>query len=150
MQPVMTIILGSITQTLIAVEKEGTMSPASQKQINHRALYLLFLAMAIGLGNFVSLVSWNYSGLNIIFRTRTRYFESVLRQDVTYLDNISAAEITTQLWKRFRFHAGGPLGEDWLYFVQLQHFRYCVYYSLLEKLETCCYYGFRFASHVHA
>ncbi|KAE9370183.1 P-loop containing nucleoside triphosphate hydrolase protein, partial [Stipitochalara longipes BDJ] len=65
------------------------------------ALYLVFLAIAVGIGNFLSIVSWNYSGVNITRRTRTRYFESVLRKDVTYLDRISAAEITAHLGNDF-------------------------------------------------
>jgi ATP-binding cassette, subfamily B (MDR/TAP), member 1 len=97
----MTIVLGSITQIFIEAEQEGTLSAAAQKKINDRALYFIFLAIAVGLGNFVSLVSWNYSGLNIITRTRTKYFESVLKQDITFLDGISAAEITAQLGNDF-------------------------------------------------
>jgi ATP-binding cassette subfamily B (MDR/TAP) protein 1 len=97
----MTIILGSITQIFIEAEDAGRLSASAQKKVNDRALYFLFLAIVVGLGNFISLMSWNYSGLNITIRTRTRYFESVLRQDVTYLDGISAAEITAQLGNAF-------------------------------------------------
>lgn len=97
----MTILLGSVTQIFIEAEQEKTLSVAGRKKINERALYLLFLAIAVGLGHLVSLVAWDYSGLNIITRTRTRYFESVLKQDITLLDSISAAEITTQLKTEF-------------------------------------------------
>ncbi|CAI9097355.1 OLC1v1033757C1 [Oldenlandia corymbosa var. corymbosa] len=65
--------------------------------VNKYALYLLYVAFAVGSGAFLEGFCWARAGERLTSRLRTKYLEAVLRQDVGFFEIVQETSITSQV-----------------------------------------------------
>lgn len=65
--------------------------------INHDALLLVYVGIAMFGSTYIYMASWVYTGETISRRIREAYLASVLRQEIAYFDSMGAGEITTRI-----------------------------------------------------
>ncbi|TPX37059.1 hypothetical protein SmJEL517_g00869 [Synchytrium microbalum] len=99
-QPIVTIILSNILQTLISynVNVVGA-EQAVADSIKTAVIQVLIVAIVVAFGGWLSQAMWIWAGENQAKRIREKYFASLLKQDVAWYDNIGGVgELTTRLY----------------------------------------------------
>ncbi|KAK2465352.1 hypothetical protein APHAL10511_002706 [Amanita phalloides] len=111
-QPLMTLIFGNLTQAFVnfslvineakngapgAAEQVPVAAAAFRRAASQGASYLVY----IGIGSFVCTYAymyiWTYTGELNARRIREKYLQSVLRQDITFFDQVGAGEVATRI-----------------------------------------------------
>lgn len=103
-QPLMTIVFGSLTTAFLeysnALLFNGDILTARDHldhEIVHGVLFLVYIGIAMLVATYVYMAAWVYTGEVITRRTREKYLEAILRQDIAYFDLVGAGEITTRI-----------------------------------------------------
>lgn len=107
-QPVMTIVFGQLTQSFtewgilqrqdvldleaIAIAGEGVKRDAARN-----ATYLVIIGIAQGISSYLYMVIWNYVGESNSKRVRQAYLRAILRQEVSYTEEVGAGEVATRI-----------------------------------------------------
>lgn len=106
-QPLMTILFGNLTTKFLNL-RNAAQEGASDGQL--RQMYLdadssvdmdVVWLVVIGIGSFVVIYTymaiWVYTGEMITGRIRLNYLRAILRQEVSFFDNLGPGEITTRI-----------------------------------------------------
>ncbi|KAJ2914131.1 hypothetical protein MD484_g6294, partial [Candolleomyces efflorescens] len=111
-QPLMSLLFGNLTRdfvnfaTVVALANAGDQEAAAQvpavaaafrKVAALDASYLTYIGLAMFVCTYVYMFTWVYTGEINAKRTRERYLEAVLRQDIAYFDNVGAGEVATRI-----------------------------------------------------
>ena len=102
LQPLMTIVFGSLTSAFTSYAQASAASAADAKgdlfhKVNTDVLYLVYIAIAMIVCTFIYMFAWVYTGEATTARVRRRYLKAVLRQNVGYFDKLGAGEVTTRI-----------------------------------------------------
>jgi ATP-binding cassette subfamily B (MDR/TAP) protein 1 len=111
-QPLMTLLFGTLTQDFVnfAVVLEQAKAgdgnaqaqvPAAAADFRHAAAKDATWLVCIGIGLFVCtyiyMYVWVYTGEVSAKRLRERYLGAILRQDITFFDEVGAGEVATRI-----------------------------------------------------
>ncbi|KAK2589712.1 hypothetical protein QQS21_012609 [Conoideocrella luteorostrata] len=93
--PLMTIVLGSLVGKF--ADLSGSLSMNSfVDEVNHLILYFVYIAIASFLLNSLFVTSFTHLGASLTKRLRTKYLQSLLRQDMAFLDSLGAGEVAAR------------------------------------------------------
>ncbi|KAG5927849.1 hypothetical protein E4U42_001691 [Claviceps africana] len=70
---------------------------AYQSAVNDKLLSLVYLALAQFVLVYIHLVCWSLAGARLAQRLRERYLQKLLRQDVSFFDNLPSGEVASRL-----------------------------------------------------
>lgn len=90
----MVVVLGSSIQIFVNAGNTGDNSQLTP-DINQRVYLLLGIAGTAMIASYVQNICWMLSGEKISVRIREAYLNSLLRQDIEYLDGVGAGHVTT-------------------------------------------------------
>ncbi|KAJ2922300.1 hypothetical protein H1R20_g14801, partial [Candolleomyces eurysporus] len=111
-QPLMSLLFGNLTRdfvnfaTVVALAKGGDQEAAAQvpeaaasfrRIASLDASYLTYIGIAMFVCTYLYMFVWVYTGEVNAKRTREKYLEAVLRQDIAYFDNVGAGEVATRI-----------------------------------------------------
>jgi ATP-binding cassette, subfamily B (MDR/TAP), member 1 len=101
--PILGILFGELVDdlngaTCAAEDATGSQSPEGyQDAIDQKVILVVAAALAqLGL-IYIYSVCWNLFGERLSHRLREKYFRSLLRQEVTFFDKLSAGEVSSRL-----------------------------------------------------
>lgn len=95
--PIFTVIFGQMTNEFLLFFVFHTSPEAFQKQINHYALYFVYLAIAtFGFTSIKTYISVE-RGERLSARIRQNYLKAILRQNIGYFDKLGAGEVTNRI-----------------------------------------------------
>lgn len=95
--PLFTLVFGSLTQVFTDFFVYGTDPKEFQRVVNHNTLYFVYLGVGIFVASFIQTYLHIDRGEVIAARIRTKYLESVLRQNIAYFDRVGAGEVTSRI-----------------------------------------------------
>ncbi|KAK7207901.1 ABC multidrug transporter Mdr1 [Myxozyma melibiosi] len=97
-QPLMTIVMGSLTQTFTSYFSSNGITPEYfSHEVNKYALYLVYLGIANFVFSTVESFIHTDRGEVLASRIREEYLAATLRQNIGYFDNLGSGEITTRI-----------------------------------------------------
>lgn len=97
--PLLGILFGQLVDDL----NSSTCAPASdggaayQAAVNDKVLKVVYIGIAYFVLVYICVGCWNYTGERLAQRLREQYLRSILRQDVTFFDDLSAGEASARL-----------------------------------------------------
>lgn len=113
MQPLMTIVFGSLTSAFtqygsvqmqlsssVTPELEAALQSAEsnvRRQARDAALYLLGIGIGMMIATYIYMLIFNYLAEVNSKRLRESYLRSVLRQEIAYFDTVGAGEVATRI-----------------------------------------------------
>ncbi len=92
----MTVVLGSMTNLFIDVA-QGRSIAQTQHSINLRALYLVFIAIAVAFATYICTYCFVSTGHKLANRIREKYLGAILRQDIAYVDQVGVSKFVDGL-----------------------------------------------------
>jgi len=92
----MTVVLGSSIQVFVNSGNTGDNSQLTQ-DINKRIYLLMAIAGGAMVASYIQNICWMLSGERISVRIREAYFNSLLQQDIEYLDGVGTGHVTTAI-----------------------------------------------------
>jgi ABC-type multidrug transport system fused ATPase/permease subunit len=98
--PLIGIVFGQLLDNLnsaTCAASSATDPDAYQASINSKVLLVVYLAIGQFACIYLYIVSWNLFGDRLAHRLRTKYFRSLLRQEVGYFDKIPAGDVSSRL-----------------------------------------------------
>ncbi|KAE8148005.1 P-loop containing nucleoside triphosphate hydrolase protein [Aspergillus avenaceus] len=99
--PLLGIIFGQLIDDLNTESCEPSPNTAFkssyQDKINGQILYIVYLAIAQFGFMYIHLVCWSLSGARLAQRLREHYFRSLLRQEPSFFDRVTAGEVSSRL-----------------------------------------------------
>ncbi|KAL1954144.1 hypothetical protein VTO42DRAFT_1724 [Malbranchea cinnamomea] len=97
--PLLGILFGQLVDDLNTSTCEaGTGDPADyQAAVNDKILTVVYIAIAYFVLVYICVGCWNLTGERLAQRLRERYLRSILRQDVSFFDNLPAGEAASRL-----------------------------------------------------
>ncbi|KAI1324318.1 P-loop containing nucleoside triphosphate hydrolase protein [Xylariaceae sp. FL0255] len=102
--PILGILFGQLVDDLNGATCASSGSPVSsisppeyQTVINQKVILVVAAALAQFALIYIYTVSWNLFGERLSHRLREKYFRSLLRQEVSFFDNLSAGEVSSRL-----------------------------------------------------
>jgi ATP-binding cassette subfamily B (MDR/TAP) protein 1 len=78
-----------------------------QQSTNSKVLLVVYLAVAQFVCIYLYIVSWNLFGDRLAHRLRSKYFRSLLRQEVGYFDKLPAGDVSSRLTTDINTIKGG-------------------------------------------
>ena len=90
-QPLMTVVLGSMTNLFISIAS-GHSIVENQQEINLRALYLVVIAIAVAFATYISTYCFLNTGHILANRIREKYLGAILHQDIAYIDQTGVSK----------------------------------------------------------
>ncbi|CAN8097022.1 unnamed protein product [Discula destructiva] len=95
--PLMTIIFGSLQGTFAGLFN-GTVSRAAfDAEMVRLVLYFVYLGIGMFVTVYISTVVFMYCGEHIAGKTRERYLEACLKQNIGFFDNLGSGEVVTRI-----------------------------------------------------
>ncbi|KAF2220756.1 multidrug resistance protein 1, 2, 3 [Elsinoe ampelina] len=97
--PVLAIIYGQLVNDLNSATCDVTPSsaPAYGNSINEKVLLVVYVGIAYFSLMYISIFAWNLSAEKLAQRLRERYLASMLRQDATYFDTMTAGQVSSRI-----------------------------------------------------
>ncbi|KAH8668493.1 ABC multidrug transporter SitT [Xylariales sp. PMI_506] len=98
--PLIGIIFGQLLDNLNAAtcaDAPVTGSQQYQDGIDQKVLIVVYLAIAQFGCIYLYIVSWNLFGDRLAHRLRAKYFQSILKQEVSYFDKLPAGDVSSRL-----------------------------------------------------
>lgn len=68
-----------------------------QSSVNQKVLLVVYITIANFLAIYIHTGCWGLFGERLVRRMRTHYFKSLLRQEITFFDGLSAGEVSVRL-----------------------------------------------------
>ena len=111
-QPMMSLLFGNLTKEFVDFTTTSMLAKAGdpdaiadlpERAAKFRrvaaldASYLTYIGIAIFVATYVYMFTWVYTGEINAKRTRERYLEATLRQDIAYFDKVGAGEVATRI-----------------------------------------------------
>ena len=96
MQPLMTVVLGSLTTTFTNLAN-GQVDSLFQRRVNQRTLDLIYIGIGVTVSTYVSTFCWIVSGENTIRRIRETYMQAILSQNMGFFDTTAPGRIEARL-----------------------------------------------------
>ncbi|KAH7419641.1 ABC multidrug transporter SitT [Cadophora sp. MPI-SDFR-AT-0126] len=98
--PIIGIIFGQLLDDFNAAtcdQAETSSGGDEQKDINHRILLIVYLAIAQFVLIYAHLLCWTLTGARLAQRLRETYLQNLLRQEPLFFDNLPAGEVASRL-----------------------------------------------------
>lgn len=91
-------MFGSLTNTFAQFFLgDPSVIAAFKHEISEKALYFVYIAIAVFTTVYISMVGFIYTGEHITQKLREHYLAAVLRQNIAFFDKLGAGEITTRI-----------------------------------------------------
>ncbi|KAL2369815.1 ATPase [Blastomyces gilchristii SLH14081] len=97
--PLMGILFGQLVDNLnsASCSVDSQFGAAIQAEVNEKVLKVVYIGIAYFALVYIYVASWNLFGERLAQRLRERYFKSLLRQDVSFFDDMPAGEAASRL-----------------------------------------------------
>ncbi|KAG5362734.1 Leptomycin B resistance protein [Yarrowia sp. B02] len=95
--PLFTVIFGQMTNEFLAFIVFNSSASRFQHQINHYALYFVYIAIATFCLTSIKTYITVERGERLSARIRQNYLKAILRQNIGYFDKLGAGEVTNRI-----------------------------------------------------
>ncbi|KAK6364739.1 hypothetical protein LTS17_011844 [Exophiala oligosperma] len=98
--PLMAVLFGELVNDLNGASCEVEISGNAlvyEDAINDRVLKLVYIAIAAFALTFTHIICWSILSQRLAFRLRDEYFQSILRQDQTFIDQHQDGQLSSRL-----------------------------------------------------
>lgn len=95
--PLFTVIFGQMTNEFMAFIVFNSSADRFQHQINHYALYFVYIAVATFCLTSIKTYITVERGERLSSRIRANYLKAIMRQNVGYFDKLGAGEVTNRI-----------------------------------------------------
>ncbi|KAF9885569.1 hypothetical protein FE257_012775 [Aspergillus nanangensis] len=97
--PIMSIVFGQLVDDMNSSTCNADSSNGGfyQDQINQKVLLIVYIGIAYLVLIYIYIVAWNLTGERLAQRLREKYFQSLLRQDAAFFDNLAAGEASSRI-----------------------------------------------------
>ncbi|KIV91025.1 hypothetical protein PV10_05615 [Exophiala mesophila] len=98
--PLMAILFGELVDDLNAASCEVSATGSGYSYgpaINSRVLQLVYIAVGAFVVIFIYIICWSLLSQRLAHRLRTRYFQSLLHQDMAFFDEHQSGEVSVRL-----------------------------------------------------
>ncbi|ODH51879.1 hypothetical protein GX48_01888 [Paracoccidioides brasiliensis] len=97
--PLMGILFGQLVDNLnsASCSANSQSGPSHQAEVNDKVLKVVYVGIAYFVLVYIYVASWNLFGERLAQRLREQYFKSLLRQDVSFFEEMPAGEAASRL-----------------------------------------------------
>jgi ATP-binding cassette, subfamily B (MDR/TAP), member 1 len=96
--PLIGLVFGQMLDNLnSATCSSGEEAASYDDEINHKILYIVYLAIAQFVFIYFYILCWNLFGDRLAHRLRAKYFGSLLQQEVSFFDKLPAGDVSSRL-----------------------------------------------------
>ncbi|OCL04407.1 ATP-binding cassette transporter [Glonium stellatum] len=99
--PILGILFGQLVDDLNSATcntaQELTRAAEYQAAVNDKVLKVVYVTIASFITIYVYIVCWSLIGQRLAHRLRDKYFRSLLRQEISFFDNLPAGKVSSRL-----------------------------------------------------
>ncbi|KAJ5247753.1 hypothetical protein N7468_002736 [Penicillium chermesinum] len=97
--PLLGLVFGDLINDLNSASCSSTPSTGSgiSDSVRQRVLYVVYIAIANFCLIYIHCSCWSYTSERIARRFRRRYFESVIKQEIGFIESLPAGDVTSRL-----------------------------------------------------
>jgi ABC-type multidrug transport system fused ATPase/permease subunit len=97
--PLIGIVMGQLVDDLndATCDSQAASASGTMDSINDNILLLVYIAVTLFFLIYTHIVCWNLVSQRLAQRIRDHYLRSLLRQDISFFDNLQAGEVSSRL-----------------------------------------------------